>query len=141
MYRGRMLDQREHDPPGLLDAVLAGEGRAVALNCRVQQDLVGRRTLAALLGELHVERDLVRAAAIGAMRVDDQADAGRRVELDHELALDRLALSGQVDEPEPRRPLEHEPTSVCVAGRRLPVRMNNGTPDQRQLSISSRIAA
>ena len=32
-------------------------------------------------------------------------------------------------------------SSVCVAGRRLPVRMKNGTPAQRQFSISSRSAA
>ena len=32
-------------------------------------------------------------------------------------------------------------SSVCVTGRHLPVRMKNGTPDQRQFSISSRIAA
>ena len=32
-------------------------------------------------------------------------------------------------------------TSVCVAGRRLPVRMKNGTPAQRQFWISSRSAA
>ena len=32
-------------------------------------------------------------------------------------------------------------TSVCVVGSRLPVRMKNGTPDQRQFSISSRSAA
>ena len=32
-------------------------------------------------------------------------------------------------------------TSVWVTGSRLPVRMNQGTPDQRQLSISSRSAA
>ena len=32
-------------------------------------------------------------------------------------------------------------SSVCVTGRRLPVRMKNGTPAQRQFSISSRSAA
>ena len=37
--------------------------------------------------------------------------------------------------------LEDSRSSVCVAGRRLPVRMKNGTPDQRQLSMSSRSAA
>jgi hypothetical protein len=32
-------------------------------------------------------------------------------------------------------------SSVCMIGRRLPVRMKTGTPAQRQLSISSRRAA
>ena len=32
-------------------------------------------------------------------------------------------------------------SSVSVTGSRLPVRMKNGTPDHRQFSISSRIAA
>jgi len=32
-------------------------------------------------------------------------------------------------------------SSVCVIGRHLPARMKIGTPDQRQLSMSRRIAA
>ena len=32
-------------------------------------------------------------------------------------------------------------TSVCVTGRHLPVRMKNGTSDQRQLSMCRRSAA
>ena len=32
-------------------------------------------------------------------------------------------------------------SSVWVTGRHLPVRRKNGTPDQRQFSISSRMAA
>ena len=32
-------------------------------------------------------------------------------------------------------------SSVWVTGSRFPVRMKNGTPDHRQFSISSRIAA
>ena len=53
--RRRRVEQRLQDPPGLLDAVLAGEARAVAVHRGVQQHLVGRRALPALLGELHVE--------------------------------------------------------------------------------------
>ena len=37
------------------------------------------------LGELHVERDRLRAARVGAVGVEDHPRAGRGVELDHEL--------------------------------------------------------
>jgi hypothetical protein len=45
--------------------------------------------------------------------------------------------------PKPRRggSLKISRSSVCVAGSRFPVRMTNGTPDQRQLSMYSRSAA
>ena len=45
----------------------------------------GRRSLAALLGELEVELDAPGPAHVGAVGVDDQPDPCRRVELDHEL--------------------------------------------------------
>ena len=35
----------------------------------------------------------------------------------------------------------HRGPAVCVVGSRFPVRMKKGTPDQRQLSMSSRSAA
>ena len=59
MDRAGGVEQRLEDPPGLLDAVLPGEARAVAVHRGVQQHLVGRRALAALLRELHVEVDLL----------------------------------------------------------------------------------
>ena len=93
----------------LLDAVLTGERRAVADQRGVQQHLVGRRALPALLGELHVEGDLLGPAARRRVRVDDQPDAGDRVELDHELALDRRAVPDRREEAEPRRTAEHQP--------------------------------
>ena len=43
--RRRGVEQRLHDPPRLLDAVLAREARAVADHRRVQQHLVRRRRL------------------------------------------------------------------------------------------------
>ena len=82
---GRLVDQGRHDPPGLLDVVLAGEAGAVADHRGVQEHLVGRRPLAALLGELHVEVDLLRRGVVAALGVDQQPDPGGRVELDHEL--------------------------------------------------------
>ena len=99
----------------------------------------GVGALAALVGELHVER---RSApgAVGAVRVELEPDAGRRVELDDELVrLDR----GRSNAGKPSRGgcLNTSRSSVCVTGSRLPVRMKNGTPDQRQFSISSRSAA
>ena len=53
----RGVEQRLHDPPLLLDRVLAGEADGLADQSRVEQDLVRRRPFAALLRELHVELD------------------------------------------------------------------------------------
>ncbi len=71
-----------------------------------QQHLVGRRRLAALLGELDVEVDLLRAFQIGAVRVEDQARARRRIELDDELVRFRPAAA-VLDEAELRGMAEH----------------------------------
>ena len=140
MHRRRRVEQRLHDPPVLLDAVLAREARAVAAHRGVEQDLVRRRALAALVRELHVQRDPLGLDRLAALGVDDHPDAGRRVELDDDLV--------RLGRPWPRAPnpsrggcRNTSRTSVWVAGRHLPVRMKNGTPDQRQLSISSRSAA
>ena len=67
------------------DGVLAGEARAVAVHRVEQQDLVGRRRLAALVGELDVEVDSLGPVGVGAMSVEDRAHAGGRIELDDEL--------------------------------------------------------
>ncbi len=80
-----LLQQRLEDPPGLLDAILTGEARAVPTHRVEQQHLVGGGGLPALLGELHVERDRLGAAEVGAVRVEDHARAGRGIELDDEL--------------------------------------------------------
>ena len=45
----RRVEQRLHDPPGLLDAVLPREARRLADHRRVEQHLVGRRALTALV--------------------------------------------------------------------------------------------
>ena len=134
-----MVEQRRHHPPALLDAVLASEALAVPDQRGVQQHLVRRRALAALLGELHVEADLLRFDGSCTLRLEQAAGPGRGIELDDQLARLRSRASR---EAEPRRQVPKTTrSSVCVAGRHFPVRMKNGTPDQRQLSISSRSAA
>ena len=59
---------------------------------RVEQHLVRRRALSALLRELHVELDRLRPVPVGAMGVDHEPDAGRRVELHDELVRLRPAV-------------------------------------------------
>ena len=96
--RRRRVEQRLHDPPRLLDAVLAREARGVAVHGGEQQHLVGRRPLAALVGELHVEVDLLGLGRVAALGLDEQPHAGRRVELDdelHRLGLARRARRGR----------------------------------------------
>ena len=70
MHGRRVVEQRLHHPPALLDAVLAGEALAVTDHRGVKQDLVRRRALAALLGELHIEADLLRLDRLVPLRVD-----------------------------------------------------------------------
>ena len=101
----------------------------------------GVGALAALLGELHVEVDLLGLGRVAALRVDQQPDAGRRVELDDELVRLRAARPRDGGSRAAAGRWKTSRSSVCVTGRCLPVRMKNGTPDQRQLSISSRSAA
>ena len=89
------------------------------LSCRVkgalspssaaQSTSYGVGPFAALLGELHVERDLLRSALVAPGSVEDQPDAGDRVELDHELAPTGARRRGRREEAEPRRAAEHEP--------------------------------
>src|SRR5262245_51650848 len=105
MYRRRGVEQRLKDPPRLLDGVLAGEPDALADERRVEQNLVRRRTLTAFRRELHVEVDAARA--VGAMRLQLEPNACRRVELDDQLV--RLDLAVERREPESRWMLEHEP--------------------------------
>ena len=137
---GRRVEQRLHDSPGLLDAVLAGEAGAVAEHGGVQQHLVGGRPLAALVGELHVERDGLRALGRGPACVRTS-----RTPVDGSSLTTSWLGSGGLSptSPNPSRGglLNMRRTSVWVIGRCLPVRMKNGTPDQRQLSMSSRRAA
>ena len=65
---------------------------------------------------------------------------GRRVELDDQLVRLGPARRRRA-KPSRGGRLNTSRSSVWVTGSRLPVRMKNGTPDQRQLSISSRSAA
>src|SRR5205814_2757972 len=96
-----------HHAPALLDPVLAGEALAVAEERGIEQNLVGGGALAALLGELHIEVDLLGLDRLVALGVDQETDSGRRVELDHELT--RLRDARPAGETQPRRAPEHDP--------------------------------
>ncbi len=91
--RRRRVEERLHDPPRLLDPVLPREARVVADHRRVEQDLVGGRPLPALIRELHVELDGSGGGArrVRPVRVGDDPDPHRRIELDHDLVRLRLA--------------------------------------------------
>src|SRR5690348_15789025 len=104
MNRWGAVQQRRHHPPALLDAVLAREALAVADQCGVQEYFIRCRTLTALLGELHVEVDLLGLDRLVALGVDEQADSGRGIHLDDELA--GLGRPGPACEPEARWPAE-----------------------------------
>src|SRR4051794_41727873 len=63
------VEQRLHDPPRLLDAVLAGEPRRLPHERGVEENLVGGRAFAAHLGELDVEVDRPGAGSVSTVGV------------------------------------------------------------------------
>jgi hypothetical protein len=83
--RRRLVQQRLHDSPRLLHAVLPSEARAVTDQRRMQQHLVRSWARTALLCKLHVELDRGGSDPVGPVRVENQPDPRRRVELDDEL--------------------------------------------------------
>src|SRR4029077_6330866 len=85
----------------------AAEPRLVADHGRVEEHLVGRRALATLGGELHVELDRSDPSEAVRVRVAPDADPGGRVEVDHELV--GLGVVTGWPESQTWRPLEDEP--------------------------------
>src|SRR5690242_15109494 len=93
---GRVVEQRLHDAPGLLDAVLPGEELMVAGQPGVQQPLVRFRGLAQLAGERGVQVD--RAPGLPGQRGQLQPQARVRVDPQHDLVglgSGRLGQEGQ----------------------------------------------
>ena len=70
---------------------------------------------------------------LGVLGLHAQAGARPRPDTEDELALP----VGASVRRQPRGRVEDDVTSVTVTGSDFPARMKNGTPDQRQLSISS----
>ena len=58
---------------------------AVAAHRRAEEHLVRRRSLAALVRELHVELDACRVSSVGTPGVDDSPDSRGGVEAHHHL--------------------------------------------------------
>ena len=134
------IEERLHDAPLLLDAVLPGEADAVPDERGLEKDLVRRRALPTLLGELDVE--LIRSAPVASAR---RALTISRTPVDGSSFTTSWFGSGRSCERGPNAIrggfLNTSRISVCTTGSRLPVRMKNGTPDHRQLSMSRRNAA
>ena len=107
MHRPWRVEQRLHDAPALVHGVLAIEARRIADHRRVQEHLVGRRALTSLRSEFDVERDLARACGIAPVRVELEAHARCRIQLDHDLV--GFGVVVDVREAEAGRPPEDEP--------------------------------
>src|SRR3954453_13975732 len=82
---GWLVEQRADDSPGFLDVVLAGEPPVVSDHGGMQEDFVWRRALAALLGELHLEVDLLGVGGIVSLGIEVQPDPRARMEPDDQL--------------------------------------------------------
>ena len=83
--RRRRVEQRLHDPPLLLDAVLTCEPQGLPVHRGLEQHLVRRRALTALVGELHVEADRLHRHRVRPPRLELEPDAGAWIEADHQL--------------------------------------------------------
>src|SRR4051812_24404199 len=83
--RRRRIQQRLHDAPLLLDAVLPRKPQALTLHGGVEQHLVRCCPLAAFLAEFHVERDRLRPNAAGAACLEREPYSRRGIEFDHKL--------------------------------------------------------
>ena len=90
---------------------------ALAVHRRVEQHLVRRGALAALVREQHVEVDLLGVHAVGLVRFELELDARRRVEAHHELV--RVGVGVAQLEAEARRLFEHEPQLGLRDGQEL----------------------
>ena len=113
LHRRWRIQQRLHDAPLLFDAILSGEPQPPTPHRGLQQDFVGRRTLAALLSEFHIERHGLWFHALGAPSIQRQLYPGGRIELDDKL----IRLVGGRGQPEtkPRRMLEDQAYfGLCV---------------------------
>src|SRR5436305_4366613 len=96
--RRRLVEQRLHHPPALLDAILAREALAIADQRRVQQNLVGSRALPALRRKFHVHRDLLWLDGLVTLSLYEHLDPGRRIELDpHLTRLRKARPAGEVE--------------------------------------------
>jgi hypothetical protein len=135
-YVGRVVEQRLHNAPGLLDAVLSGEELMVAGDRGVQQALVRLRRFAELAGERGVQgtgRQDCSASADSCSRRPGSGSIRSTIWLGPALVgRERKASRGS------RR--RNSRTSVTLRGSALPARRKTGTSAQRQLSISSRSA-
>ena len=76
MYRRWRIQQRLHNAPLLLNAILACESQPPTFHGGVQQHLIRCGALAPLLRELHVERDRLWLNTLRAARVHRQLDPG-----------------------------------------------------------------
>ena len=101
---GRVVEQRLHDAPGLLDAVLPGEVLVVAGHRGMQQHLVWLRRLAKLAGERGVQVD--RAPELAGQRGQLQPQA--RVRVDSQDDLVRLCPGRLGEEGQPGRTAQEQ---------------------------------
>jgi hypothetical protein len=107
--------QRLHDAPGLLDAVLPGEQLMVAGDRGVQQALVRLRRFAQLADEGRVQVD--RAPGLFGQRGQLQPQAGVRVDPQHDLVGFRPGRLGK--EGQPGRATQEQPHLGDPARQRL----------------------
>jgi hypothetical protein len=100
-----VLEQRLHDAPGLLDAVLPGEVLVVADHRGMQQGLVWLRRLAELAGERGVQMD----RAPGPSGQSGQLQPQARVRVDSQDDLVGFCPGRLGEEGQPGRAAQEQP--------------------------------
>ena len=98
LERRRCVEQRLHDPPRLLDRVLACEVARVADNRGVKEHFVRRRAQAPDARERHLELDRAQSVRVRLLGVQPKPGTGRRADAEHELVLQRPVVEGDAND-------------------------------------------
>ncbi len=85
LNRGSGIEQRLHDAPGLLDAVLAGEMAGIAVQRIAEEAFVGFGCLAELLGEHQGQVHRPRRLCSRSLGLNHQIGTGAGIDAQDEL--------------------------------------------------------
>src|SRR4029453_3255442 len=85
MDRRRGIEERLHDPPGFLDAVLPHKANALADDRRMEHNFVGSRLLIRISRELNAEINWLSSENVDLLHTHDESDSRRWIETDDDL--------------------------------------------------------
>ncbi len=136
--RRRIVQEWLHDAPGFLHAVLTGEEAGVAFQGVAEKPFIRLGGFAELLGEDQGEIHRSGRPSSGFLGLQHQVRSRIGIDPQHELVGVGANCGAKVSRGGGLKMIRNFRDALSSD---LPARMKNGTPDQRQLSISRRRAA